>query len=228
ELRRGDDRIELFRHGAAASEPIGTIGALQSADTGLHGFGERPDGGFWLHWGDHLGLVSPDKPPRSFSLEALLPRRCDWGGDIYIKTPEQLWVGIDGRGRDFALVSLADAEKNSKPWPAASITGVKGWGGEGDVTYAKDPSTPTRLVNTTGLRGLPGGGVISIGGKVLRYLAPGARRWERVHEVPDDSLYRVAADGGGRVLAAWEREPVIHLFSFTQRQHVLLPKPNPT
>ena len=226
ELRRGDDRIELYRHGAAALEPIATLGALQSTDLKLHGFGERPDGGLWLHWGDHLGLVSPGKPPRSFALEASLPRRCEWASaDIYVKAPEHLWVGIDGRGRDFMRVSFADVERRAQPWPAASLTGVKGLGGEGDVTYAKDPSTATRLYATTSLRAVPGG-LIAIGGPALRRLAPGASRWEKVHEVPGDSVYRVAADGAGRVLASWEKEPVIHLFSFAQRQHVALPKPN--
>ena len=226
ELRRGDDRIELFRHGAAALEPIATLGALQSTDLKLHGFGERPDGGLWLHWGDHLGLVSPGKPPRSFALEASLPRRCEWASaDIYVKAPEHLWVGIDGRGRDFTRVSFADVERRAQPWPAASLTGVKGLGGEGDVTYAKDPSTATRLYATTSLRAVPGG-LIAIGGPALRRLAPGASRWEKVHEVPGDSVYRVAADGAGRILASWEKEPVIHLFSFAQRQHVALPKPN--
>ena len=226
ELRRGDDRIELYRHGAAALEPIATLGALQSTDLKLHGFGERPDGGLWLHWGDHLGLVSPGKPPRSFALEASLPRRCEWASaDIYVKAPEHLWVGIDGRGRDFTRVSFADVERRAQPWPAASLTGVKGSGGEGDVTYAKDPSTATRLYATTSLRAVPGG-LISIGGPALRRLAPGASRWEKVHEVPGDSVYRVAADGAGRILASWEKEPLIHLFSLAQRQHVALPKPN--
>jgi hypothetical protein len=116
ELRRSDDRLELFRHGAAAPEPIDTLGALRSTDTGLHGFGERPDGGLWLHWGDHLGLISPGQPPRAFSLRSLLPPHCEWGGDVFIASPEQLWVGIDGRGRDYARVDLADVGRRARPW----------------------------------------------------------------------------------------------------------------
>ena len=225
EFRRGDDRLEVLRHGAAGAEPIATLGALQSADTGLHGVGERDAGGFWVHWGDHIGLLAPGKPARSFSLAALLPRRCDWGGDIYFQTPDHLWVGIDGRGRDYVRVSLADAEKRAKPWPAASITGVTGSGAEGAVTYAKDPSTTDRLYATSSLRAVPGGGLISIGGRALRRLPPGASRWEVLHEVPGDSLYRVAADDSGRLLASWEKEPVIHFISPAQGLHVSLPKP---
>ena len=226
EFRRGDDnRLQVLRHGPSGAQPIATMGALQSADTGLYGVGERGAGEFWVHWGDHLGLVSPDQPPRSFSLQGLLPRRCDWAGDVAVKTmPDHLWVGLDCRGRDYARVSFADAERRARPWPANDQTGVVGTGGEGAVTYARDPSTSGRLVGVTGLRPVPGG-LISVGGSTLRRLTPGASHWEVLHEVRGDNLYRVAADDSGRLLASWEKDPFIHLISPEQRQHLTLPKP---
>jgi hypothetical protein len=55
------------------------------------------------------------------------------------------------------------------------------------------------------------GGLVAIGGPALRRLAPGARRWETLHTVPGDNLYRVTTDDAGRLLAAWSRERAIHL-----------------
>src|SRR6185503_5624082 len=224
EFRRGDGQLEIFRHGAGAPEPIATLGALQVAHAEIHGVGERPDGSFWVHWGDELGFLVPGKPPRGHNLAALVPRLSEWGGDIYIPAPEQLWLGIDGRGRDYLRLNLADAEKRAKPWPADNRSGVTGSGGEGAVTFKKDPSTPNRLYATTSLRAVPGG-LISIGGERLRRLTAGAAKWEVVHEVSGDSLYRVAADDAGRLLASWEKETVIHYISPGEGRHVTLPKP---
>jgi hypothetical protein len=46
-----------------------------------------------------------------------------------------------------------------------------------------------------------------------------------VHVIENDSLYRVAADASGRLLAAWENDPFIHFFAPAQGAHVSFPKP---
>src|SRR5690606_7072957 len=107
--------LDVKRYPPEGGEQVITLPPMQAVDTDAHGVGERKDGTLWLHWGDHLILLGPGKPARSYSLEPLLARRTEWAGaDIYIETPESLWVGIDGRGRDFARVSFAEAEKRAK------------------------------------------------------------------------------------------------------------------
>lgn len=225
ELRRVDGKLEVWRHGAGGDDTkTAELRELRHDDLHIYGYGERADGAMWLHWGDHLGLLSAGGQARSYDLAALVTKHTEFGGDVYIKDPEELWVAIESRGRDYARVSFADAEKRAKPWPGGADLAVVGTGGEGDVTYAKDPSTRDRLYATTGLRPIPGG-LLSVGGKVLRRLPTGASRWEVVHAVPGDSLYRVAADDAGRLLAAWEQEPVFHFFAPAQKLHVTLPKP---
>src|SRR5678815_5895943 len=67
------------------------------------------------------------------------------------------------------------------------------------------------------------GGLFSIGGPALRRLPAGAAKWEPLLVLEGDSLYRAAADPAGRLLATWEKDPLIHLFA--QGQHVTFPKP---
>jgi len=71
-----------------------------------------------------------------------------------------------------------------------------------------------------------GGGLLSTGGPTLRYLPPGAQRWETLHRQGGDNLSRVGA-GDGQVLAAWEKDPFVHYFVLASKQHVRLPKPKP-
>ncbi|HSP77674.1 MAG TPA: hypothetical protein VLQ93_04050 [Myxococcaceae bacterium] len=132
-VTRTDEFIELRTHGSRMSaiqldvkryppeggEQVVTLPPLQKVDTNTYGLGVRKDGSLWVHWGDHLVLLGPDKPARSFSLEPLLVRRTEWAGaDIYIETPESLWVGIEaGAGRNFVRVDFAEAEKRAKRCP---------------------------------------------------------------------------------------------------------------
>jgi hypothetical protein len=217
ELRARPGLLELWE----GEQQIANLGELQKVDEGLHGFGERRDGTLWLHWGDHIGLIAPGKPPRGYDLASLLPRRSEWAGaDIYAETPEQLWVGIDDTGRHYVRVDFADIEKRAVPWPQGTLQEPR------DSEYAgydpKDKSTRDRLNNASALRQMAGG-LVSIGGAALRQLRDGEQRWRTLHAIPKDNLYRVATDGSGRILAAWEQDPDIHFFS--GGQHVTFPKP---
>ncbi len=117
EFRGRDKLIEVWRHSPKGEERLASLRALQNIDTGIYGVGDRGDGSLWLHWGDHLALLSPGKPPRSYNLLPLLPRRYEWAGAaIYVQSPEQLWVGIDGRGRYYERVDFTTVEKHSKVW----------------------------------------------------------------------------------------------------------------
>jgi hypothetical protein len=220
-----DGLLELSRHTAAGKEPLANLGELQDIDTKLHSVGERADGALWLQWGDHVGLVSPGRTPRGYDLKRLLTRRTEWAGvAIYVRSPEALWVGIDGTGRDFARVSFADIEKGAKPWaPGAPIERTRG---EAVGYDPKDPSTADRLYNAVGVREMKGG-LFALGGPSLRRFVTGARKWETLHVIPKDSVYRVAADADGtRLLAAWEGDPNVHLFA-PGGTHLTFPKPGP-
>jgi hypothetical protein len=217
ELRVRPGLLEVWE----GEQQLANLGELQKVDEGLHGFGERRDGTLWLHWGDHVGLIAPGKPPRSYDLASVLPRRSEWAGsDIYAETPEQLWVGIDDSGRHYVRVDFADMEKRAVPWPKGTLQERI------DSEYAgydpKDKSTSDRLNNASTLRQMAGG-LVSIGGGALRQLRNGEQRWRTLHAIPKDNLYRVAADDSGRILAAWEQDPSIHFFS--GGQHVTFPKP---
>lgn len=224
-FRKHDDRLEIERLLPQGAAPVATLGALQSMDLGLHGLGERDDG-LWVHYGDHVGLLAPGKPPRAFDLAPRLPRRHEWAGaDVHVAAADQLWVGIDGPGnRDYLRVDLADADRRATPWPAAPQVHVVATGGEEVGEYPLDASTPDRLFGAVTLRPMRGG-LHSIGGPGLRRLVDGARRWEVVHTVPKDSLYRAVADESGRILAAWENDPFIRLFSPATRGQIAFPKP---
>jgi hypothetical protein len=122
EVRNENSQLEIIRHLPEGGEQVISLpGLLQQHDTTVHGLGLRGDGSFWVHWGDHLGLLSPGKPPRAFNLEPLLERKTEWGSaDIYLEKPEVLWIGLElGAGRDFLRVDFADAEKRSQPWQGA-------------------------------------------------------------------------------------------------------------
>lgn len=225
ELTVRDGLMEIARHTATGKQPLANLGELQDVDTKLHAVGERADGTLWLQWGDHVGLVAPGRAPRSYDLKRLLTRRTEWAGvAIYVPSPEALWVGIDGAGRDFARVSFTDIEKGAKPWPPGAP--IERTRGEAVAYDPKDPSTPDRLYNAVGLREMKGG-LFALGGPSLRRYVTGARKWETLHVIPKDSLYRVAADDdGARLLAAWEGDPNVHLFA-PGGSHLTFPKPGP-
>lgn len=118
ELRERDTALEVVRYPPEGGEQVTSLPSLHGPDTQTYGLGMRSNGALWLHWGDHLVLLTPGKPPRSFSIEKFLERRTEWAGaDIYVQTPpESLWVGIDGRGRNFVRVGFDELEKRAKPW----------------------------------------------------------------------------------------------------------------
>jgi hypothetical protein len=117
ELRNDEKFLEVWRHRPSDEEKLARLKVLRDVDTEVHAVGERTDGTLWLQWGDHLGLLSPGKPPRGYDLVSVLPRRAEWTGIISVKTPEHLWVGIDtDKGRHYVRVDFADLEKRSKVW----------------------------------------------------------------------------------------------------------------
>jgi hypothetical protein len=108
--------LDLQRYPPKGQVQTTTLRALQK-EPSPHGVGERGDGGLWVHWGDRLALLSPGKPPRAFDIDPLLPRGFEWAGaNVYVETPETLWIGLDGRRRDFVRVDLTDAERRSSAW----------------------------------------------------------------------------------------------------------------
>jgi hypothetical protein len=88
---------------------------------------------------------------------------------------------------------------------------------------APGAGTAAQIRGVAGVVAVPWG-LVSLGGAELCVMR-GARRWERLHEVPGDNLYRVAADASGRVLAYWEKDPDIHLFVPAKKQHVRIRRP---
>jgi len=68
-------------------------------------------------------------------------------------------------------------------------------------------------------------GLVAKGSGQLRFLPAGTAKWQTLHKVPGDSLYRVAMDDAGRLLATWEKEPHFHLFDTKTNQHLTFAKP---
>jgi hypothetical protein len=68
-------------------------------------------------------------------------------------------------------------------------------------------------------------GLVAQGSGMLQILPEGKSAWQTVHAVKGDSLYRVAFDDGGRLMASWEKEPYFHLFVPKQNQHLTFAKP---
>jgi hypothetical protein len=89
------------------------------------------------------------------------------------------------------------------------------------------PDSPTRLHAVVTMLPMANGGFVTVGFSTLRVLAPGAKQFTKVHQIAKDSLYRVASNDAGDVLAAWEKDPSLHLFKGPTRQHVTIPKPQP-
>jgi len=87
--------------------------------------------------------------------------------------------------------------------------------------------TTTRLHGVTTLLPMGQGGLMTVGGSSLRVLPRGAKAFVSLHRQPGDNLYRVAANDAGGVLAAWEKDPSIHLFTAAPKRHLKLAKPPP-
>lgn len=218
EFRVLDGLMELRSDGLVTN-----LGELQKVETGFFGVGRRANGSLWFHWGDHIGLYTPGQPPRAYGIGKHAPRRGEWAGaDIYDDATESLWVGIDDSNRHFVRVSLTEADRGAKPWPPGKR--VERTHGEYAGYNPKDASTADRLYNAAGLRPAKDG-VLSVGGAALRQLPHGSKRWQTLLAIPGDNLYRADADERGRILAAWEKDPNIHLFR--DGEHVTFAKPTP-
>jgi hypothetical protein len=70
-------------------------------------------------------------------------------------------------------------------------------------------------------------GLAAQGSGMLRILPLGTSKWQTVHAVPHGSLYRIAFDDAGRLLAWWEDEPHLHLFVVGKNVDETLPLPPP-
>jgi len=97
---------------------------------------------------------------------------------------------------------------------------------EGVEGRALFPSSKTRIRGASSVKPVPWG-FLSLGGPALRQLKTGKANWETLHTVAHDSLYRVAADASGRILAIWEKEPQVHLFVPALKKHVTFARPGP-
>ena len=104
----------------SGAERIAKLTSRHNYLSPVYGFGLRPKGKVWLHWGDDLGLIDERGFLRSVNLEPLARPMTEWAGvDIYVEEPETLWVGVEvGGGRDYVRVRFAEQEKRSKEWPA--------------------------------------------------------------------------------------------------------------
>jgi hypothetical protein len=98
---------------------------------------------------------------------------------------------------------------------------------EGVERRITKPDTSTRLHSVVTMLPMENGGFVTVGFSTLRVLAPGAKQFTTVHQIAKDNLYRVASNEAGDVLAAWEKDPSLHLFKGPTRQHVTIPKPQP-
>ena len=103
----------------------------------------------------------------------------------------------------------------------------------GPAVWADDAATRVRSAKVqTSIRGATQmfaapWGLVAQGSGQLRILPLGTSRWQTVHEVTGGSLYRIAFDDAGRLLAWWESEPHFHLFAPRTKGEVTFPLPPP-
>jgi len=98
-----------------------------------------------------------------------------------------------------------------------------------DAGRPKPPILKSRIQGATQMFSAPWG-LVAQGSGQLRILPLGTSRWQTVHKVPKGSLYRIAFDDAGRLLAWWEEEPHFHLFVPGTKEHrtfALPPPPSP-
>ncbi len=96
--------------------------------------------------------------------------------------------------------------------------------GEGVESKRPKADTADRVYAVTTMLNAPDGALVTVGFNALRRMAPGAKKFETLHAIKGDSLYRVAMNGRGELLATWEKDPSLHYFT-RDRRHVRLPKP---
>lgn len=109
ELREPEEpgSLDIVRYPPGGGEQVTTLPSLHDVDDQPYAVGVRANGGLWVHWGDHIALLTPGKPTLGYSIVPFISRRTEWAGvDLYVDTPEALWIGIDGRGRDFVRVGF--------------------------------------------------------------------------------------------------------------------------
>jgi hypothetical protein len=130
------------------------------------------------------------------------------------------WVVVEcEQTRPSAGDPPGDAEEASPP--GAGVQDLGAWSPLPGAPAGAD----ARLVGAATLR-VVGDGLVSIGGTELRVLPRGARQWTVIQRHPGDNLYRVGVDAAGdRLVVAWEKDPLIHVFSLQARRHLAFPRP---
>jgi hypothetical protein len=98
--------------------------------------------------------------------------------------------------------------------------------GEGVESKRPKADTEDRVYAVTTMMNAPDGALVTVGFNALRRMAPGSKKFETLHAIKGDSLYRIAMNNRGELLATWEKDPSIHYFT-RDRRHVLIPKPTP-
>ncbi len=95
---------------------------------------------------------------------------------------------------------------------------------EGVEPEGRGKSHEKRIYGASSLKPLAGG-VASVGGSSLRYLAPGARQWRSLHR-RQGNLSRLGVEpASDRLLAVWEHDTVLHYFRLGNQHHAQLPLP---
>ncbi|WP_163988047.1 hypothetical protein [Pyxidicoccus caerfyrddinensis] len=110
--------------------------------------------------------------------------------------------------------------------PALLLSTLIPWIALGEGVESKRPKADTadRVYAVTTMMNAPDGALITVGFNALRRMAPGAKKFEALHAIKGDRLYRIAMNDRGELLATWEKDPSIHYFT-RDRQHVRIPKP---
>jgi hypothetical protein len=97
---------------------------------------------------------------------------------------------------------------------ATSVASAEGVGPRSD-------GGPARIQGVTTMLPTPGG-LVTIGGPALRRLAPGARRWETLHTIAGDNLYRV--DGRFQPQLLYREEHAHRIFDSKRGSLFAFPK----
>jgi hypothetical protein len=109
---------------------------------------------------------------------------------------------------------------------ALLLTGRVGARPDDAATRARPAELQTSIRGATQMFAAPWG-LAAQGSGQLRILPLGTSKWQTVHAVPGGSLYRIAFDDAGRLLAWWEKEPHVHLFVPRSQAHETFPLPPP-
>jgi len=112
-------------------------------------------------------------------------------------------------------------------WLATSlVTGAMAARADDAAARAKPVKVATSIRGATQMFAAPWG-LAAQGSGQLRILPLGTSAWQTVHAVAGSSLYRIAFDDAGRLLAWWENEPHFHLFVPSSKAHETFPLPPP-